>query len=65
MTDLISARLKNNKASFSWKDSWSNKGKGTITISKSIVTINMEETKTAEGNRSSLSTDGDLKLYKK
>ncbi len=65
VTDLISARLKNNKASFSWKDSWSNKGKGTITISKSIVTINMEETKTAEGNRSSLSTDGDLKLYKK
>ncbi len=64
-TDEISARLKNDKASFNWKDSWGNKGKGTITISKSIVTINMKETKTAKDNRSSLNTNGDLKLYKK
>ncbi len=64
-TGEISARLKNDKASFTWEDSWGNKGKGKLKISKSVVTINMKETKTSEFNRSSLNTEGDLKLYKK
>lgn len=62
-TGEIRAKIKGRKAYFTWIDSWDNKGKGTITfVKRHKILLNMKKTKTAEGNRASLATDGN-KVY--
>lgn len=51
-TNVITATVKNNKiSSFKWKDTWGNKGKGSITFKKNKVTIKMKATSLSQFNR--------------
>lgn len=55
----IDAKIKNKTVSFKWKDSWGNKGKGTMKLSKNEVKLKMKQTRTGRWpNRSTLDTDG-------
>ena len=55
-TDILTARIKGNKANFTYKDDgWGNKGKGTIVFNRNgTIYLTVKQTYTAEGNRSSL-----------
>ena len=55
-TDILTARIKENKAHFTYKDDgWGNKGKGTIVFNRNgTIYLTVKQTYTAEGNRSSL-----------
>lgn len=56
VTDVLTARIKGNKANFKYKqDGWGNKGKGTIIFNKNgTIYLTVKQTYTAEGNRSTL-----------
>ena len=65
-TNIINARLKNNKAVFTWKDGWSNQGNGVLKLGKGYVRLKMTQTVTAKWNRSTLDTFGKfIKIKKK
>lgn len=51
VTNIIAAKVVNNRASFSWKDSWDNAGTGTLTFGKYSVTLRMKMTKVNSFNR--------------
>ncbi len=61
-TNDITATLNDVGAcTFSWEDSWSNRGTGTLMLSNGIyggVYIDMKQTYTAPGNRATLKTNG-------
>lgn len=55
MTKIVKAKIKKNKASFKWTDTWGNKGKGTIILKKKHkIVLSMKTTKSSGYNRSSL-----------
>lgn len=65
-TYIINARLKNNKAVFTWEDSWSNQGNGVLKLGKGYVKLKMNQTVMAKWNRSTLDTAGKfIKMKKK
>lgn len=54
-TSTITASVKDNKASFSWKDNWGNKGTGTIKLKTSErISLTMKETYRAAYNKATL-----------
>lgn len=57
-TKVINAKIKDKTVSFKWKDTWGNKGKGTLKLYKNKVKLKMVQTKTSKWNRSTLETDG-------
>ncbi len=58
-TDKISATVNGKKATFKWKDSWGNSGKGTLHfVKKHSIKLEMKQTKTASGNFGSLELKG-------
>lgn len=61
-TPEYTVTLSGGRATFSWEDSWYNRGTGVIELKNGYVVINMKETYTASFNRSTLDTDGDLLL---
>jgi hypothetical protein len=64
VTDVIKTRVKGNKATFKWKDSWGNKGKGIITLTKKHrFNLTMKETKSSEFNRVSLEVTNETFFY--
>lgn len=50
-TNTITAKVVNNKASFTWKDSWGNSGTGSLTFGKTCVRLKMKITKLSSINR--------------
>ncbi len=55
-TDVLTARIKGNKAKFTYKeDGWGNKGKGTIVFNKNgTIYLTVKQTYTSAWNRSTL-----------
>lgn len=64
VTSPVTVTLKNGTGSFSWSDSWDNRGTGTVTLSNYCVTVNMKQTYTASVNRGTLATNGDKVLFR-
>ena len=65
-SNVIKAKLKNNKASFQWKDTWGNSGTGKLKLSRGYVKLKVTQTYTAKWNRSTLDTGGKfIKIKKK
>ena len=62
---MIKAKLKNNKASFQWKDTWGNSGTGKLKFSGGYVKLKIKQTYTADLNRSTLDTGGKFVKMKK
>jgi hypothetical protein len=63
-TNVIKTKLKGNKATFKWKDSWGNKGKGSITLTKKHrFNLTVKVTKKSEFNRASLEATNKTFLY--
>ena len=64
-SNIIKAKLKKNKASFQWKDTWGNSGTGKLKLSDGYVKLKVKQTYTAEWNRSTLDTGGKFIKMKK
>lgn len=64
-SNVIKAKLKNNKASFQWKDTWGNSGTGKLKFSGRYVKLKIKQTYTADLNRSTLDTGGKFVKMKK
>lgn len=62
-TNTICEAITNKQISFNWKDDWSNAGTGIIMIGPSSLFLEVTQTETAELNRASLSTNGELVEY--
>lgn len=63
-TSVIKTKVKGNKATFKWEDSWGNKGKGTITLTKKHrFNLTMKVTKESDYNRASLEVKNRTFLY--
>ena len=63
-TETITAKLRNKKASFKWRDSWDNRGTGTLIIGTKKIKLNLKQTKNGDVNRSTLDTGGTITLDK-
>lgn len=48
-TNVITAKVVNNKASFTWRDSWGNSGTGSLTFGSVSVKLQMKTTKYTSG----------------
>lgn len=64
-SNVINAKLKGKKASFSWKDTWGNSGTGILKFGKNLVKLKITQTYTAKMNRSTLDTGGKFVKMKK
>lgn len=64
-SNIIKAKLKNNKASFQWKDTWGNSGIGKLKLFNGYVKLKIKQTCTARWNRSTLDTGGKFVKMKK
>ena len=64
-SNIIKAKLKNNKASFQWKDTWGNSGTGKLKLFNGYVKLKIKQTYTAQWNRSTLDTGGKFVKMKK
>ena len=64
-SNIIKAKLKNNKASFQWKDTWGNSGTGKLKLFNGYVKLKIKQTYTARWNRSTLDTGGKFVKMKK
>lgn len=64
-SNIIKAKLKNNKASFQWKDTWGNSGTGKLKLFNGSVKLKIKQTYTAQWNRSTLDTGGKFVKMKK
>ena len=62
--ETVTAKLKNKKASFKWRDSWDNRGTGTLIIGTKTIKLNLKQTKNGGFNRSTLDTGGTITLDK-
>ena len=64
-SNIIKAKLKNNKASFQWKDTRGNSGTGKLKLFSGYVKLKIKQTYTAQWNRSTLDTGGKFVKMKK
>ena len=64
-SNIIKAKLKNNKASFQWKDTWGNSGTGKLKLFNGYVKLKIKQTYTSQWNRSTLDTGGKFVKMKK
>lgn len=66
LTDVITAKIKKNRVSFQWVDSWGNEGTGKMKLCSGYVKLKMTQTKDSGTNRYTLGTANKyIKLPKK